>query len=207
MRPRVCWHSICVRHLSSNYIRRGYRGRPFRHCFYRKTGRFLNTIFYIISNNDHHALKVLFIVTMFRFITWFSLLLSTFNIHKKCTAVFTENIWVLSWFTFSSSIVMIGLHQLCPTRGRVEGFFVFFLSFNLTPHIALSFRLKIAISIAASHTTFKSFSLICSGNLTPISSIPVVPNLCWCIPPFAHFGTFHSSPMERPFLPCSGSYY
>ena len=41
----------------------------------------------------------------------------------------------------------------------------------------------------------------------PWTPKPVVPNLCWCIPPFAHFGTFHSSLMERPFLPCSGSYY
>jgi len=24
----------------------------------------------------------------------------------------------------------------------------------------------------------------------------VVPNLFWCIPPFAHFGAFHSSPVQ-----------
>jgi len=33
----------------------------------------------------------------------------------------------------------------------------------------------------------------------------VVPNRFWCIPPFAHFKTFHSSPMQISFLPCSGS--
>ena len=32
----------------------------------------------------------------------------------------------------------------------------------------------------------------------------VVPKLFWCIPPFAHFATFHSSPTELSFLPCSG---
>jgi len=38
-----------------------------------------------------------------------------------------------------------------------------------------------------------------------LRTTPVVPNLLWCIPSFAHFGTFHSSPTERSFLPCSGS--
>jgi len=28
------------------------------------------------------------------------------------------------------------------------------------------------------------------------NSRPVVPNLFWCISPFAHFGTFHSSPVR-----------
>jgi len=36
-------------------------------------------------------------------------------------------------------------------------------------------------------------------------SRPVVPNLFWCIPPFTHFATFYSSPMEHSFLSCLGS--
>jgi len=38
-----------------------------------------------------------------------------------------------------------------------------------------------------------------------VSFISVAPNLFWCIPPFAHFGTFHSSPVERSFLSFLGS--
>jgi len=41
--------------------------------------------------------------------------------------------------------------------------------------------------------------------LSLLQSTPVVPNF-FCIPPFAHFGTFHSSLMELSFLPCSGLY-